>query len=138
MEAVTMSSQAENLEIARRYLRAIENGSSADPMDFLATDVSARWYPHKLAPKGMTADLKALHAASERGKKVMASQTYEVRNALAEGNQVAMEIEWTGILAVPFETISAGGAMRAHFAMFLEFRDGKIVRQSNYDCFEPW
>jgi hypothetical protein len=24
------------------------------------------------------------------------------------------------------------------FAVFLEFRDGRIARQRNYDCFEPW
>jgi hypothetical protein len=28
--------------------------------------------------------------------------------------------------------------LRAHFALFLEFRDGRIVRQRNYDCFEAW
>jgi hypothetical protein len=26
--------------------------------------------------------------------------------------------------------------MRARFAQFFEFRDGLIVRQRNYDCFE--
>jgi ketosteroid isomerase-like protein len=31
-----------------------------------------------------------------------------------------------------------GDVMRAHFATFIEFRDGKIVAQRNYDCFEPW
>jgi len=34
--------------------------------------------------------------------------------------------------------MSAGGNMRARFAMFLEFRDSKVVRQRTYDCFEPW
>jgi ketosteroid isomerase-like protein len=28
--------------------------------------------------------------------------------------------------------------MRAHIAAFLEFRDGKIVAQRNYDCYEPF
>ena len=28
--------------------------------------------------------------------------------------------------------------MRAYFAMFLHLRDGKIVHQSDYDCFGPW
>jgi ketosteroid isomerase-like protein len=33
---------------------------------------------------------------------------------------------------------AAGGEMRAYFAVFFEFRDGKIVAQRNYDCFDPW
>ena len=133
-----MSNEAEHLEIARRYLRSIEEGASDDVVAFFAPDVVAHWYPHKLAAKGMTADLAAMKAASERGKSLMARQTYEVRNAVASDNQVALEILWVGVLAVSFETIPAGGEMRAHFAMFLEFRDGKIVHQRNYDCFEPW
>jgi ketosteroid isomerase-like protein len=28
--------------------------------------------------------------------------------------------------------------MRAHFAVFIELRDGKIAEQRNYDCFEPF
>jgi len=28
--------------------------------------------------------------------------------------------------------------MRDHAAIFLHFRDGRIARQSHYDCFEPW
>jgi len=28
--------------------------------------------------------------------------------------------------------------MRAHSAMFFEFRDGKIASQKNYDCFKAW
>jgi hypothetical protein len=39
---------------------------------------------------------------------------------------------------VPFGSIPTGGQMKAFFAVFLEFRERKIVRQRNYDRFEPW
>lgn len=29
-------------------------------------------------------------------------------------------------------------AMRARFAVFLEYRDIRIVGQRNHDCFEAW
>lgn len=32
----------------------------------------------------------------------------------------------------------AGQVLRARFGVFLDFRDGRIVRQRNYDCFDPW
>lgn len=68
----------------------------------------------------------------------MAAQTYEIVHAVADGDDVALEIEWTGTLSVPLGSLPAGGQMRARFAVFLEFRDGKIARQRNYDCFQPW
>jgi hypothetical protein len=57
----------------------------------------------------------------------MTSQKYEIRNEMASGDKVALEIDWMGTLAVPFQTIPKGGQVRAHFAAFLEFKDGKIV-----------
>jgi ketosteroid isomerase-like protein len=69
---------------------------------------------------------------------MMAAQRYEVLNAIGSGDRVAVEVRWTGTLAVPLGSLPAGGQMRARFAIFLELRDGRIVRQRNYDCFEPW
>jgi ketosteroid isomerase-like protein len=89
-------------------------------------------------PNGATRDLAALRAAAERGRKIVTSQRFEVVNAIASENQVAVEAIWTGTLAVPFGSTPAGGQMRARFAIFLTYRDGKIVRQHNYDCFDPW
>jgi ketosteroid isomerase-like protein len=34
--------------------------------------------------------------------------------------------------------LAVAGEMRAHFAVFIELRDGRIVRQRNYDCLEPF
>ena len=64
--------------------------------------------------------------------------TVDVLNAVAIGSQVVLEVRWTGTLTLGFASIPAGGQMHARFAVFLEFRDGKILRQRNYDCFEPW
>ena len=47
-------------------------------------------------------------------------------------------MQWTGTLAVPVGALPVGGQMRARFAQFYELRDGKIVAQRNYDCFDPW
>ncbi|HKB34942.1 MAG TPA: nuclear transport factor 2 family protein, partial [Gemmataceae bacterium] len=76
--------------------------------------------------------------AGERGKKAMRSQRYEILGAVAGGDTVALEVRWTGTLAVPLGSLPAGGEMRARFAMFFEFKGGKIWRVRNYDCFEPW
>ncbi len=33
---------------------------------------------------------------------------------------------------------SGRGQMKAYFSVFLDFRDGKIIKQRNYDCYEAW
>ena len=133
------SAENANLERARAYLRAIEDGTLREVFSqFFAPGAVIQWLPNRLAPNGSSSDLAGLSAAVERGKQLMSRQTYEVHNAMADGDRVVLEATWVGTLAVPLETLPAGGQMRAHFAMFLEFRDGKIVAQRNYDCFEPW
>jgi len=67
----------------------------------------------------------------------MTRQKYEIKNELSSGDTVALELVWTGTLAVPFQSQPAGTQMRAHFAAFLQFKDGKIVAQRNYDCYDP-
>ncbi len=133
-----MSEETDLLDIVRRYLNAIEHGDSEGGLAFFAPDVVQREFPNRLLPNGATRDLAALRDAAERGRQVMQKQRYELLNAVASGDQVAVEVNWIGTLSVPFGAIPAGGEMRARFAIFLEFRDGRIVRQHNYDCFDPF
>jgi ketosteroid isomerase-like protein len=133
-----MSGPTKNLAIASRYLKAIESGATGDEMaQFFAPEIVVEIFPSRFFPKGSRDDLAGIRAAAERGKKAMSSQKYEIRDEVASGDKVAMEIDWVGTLAVPFQSIPQGGQMRAHFAMFLQFKNGKIVSQRNYDCYEP-
>ena len=128
-----------NLETAREFLRALEQGVPREALArFFHPDVAQREYPNRLVAKGAERNLPALLEAHERGKKVSTSHRYEVRSAVAHGDTVAMELDWSCTLAVPVGTLPAGGTMRASCAMFITFRDGRIVSQRNYDCFEPW
>ncbi len=126
------------LEVARKYLAALERGEMDEALSYLADDVVQQEFPNRLVPEGATRDLAALREAGARGKQVMTSQRYEVLASIAAGDRVALEVQWTGTLAVTFGTLPAGGQLRARFAVFLEFRGDKILRQRNYDCFEPW
>jgi hypothetical protein len=83
-------------------------------------------------------DLAALLEGAERGKALMASQTYRIEKSIAAEDRVALEVTWSGTLAVQAGTLRPGDTMTAHFAMFLDFADGKILAQRNYDCFDPW
>jgi len=128
-----------NLERARLYLAAIEAGPDAgNPFAFLAPDIVQIEYPNQFVPKGAERDLAAMREAGERGRRVMRGQRYEVHTAIAHGSEVALEVVWVGTLAIDIGTLAAGSEMRAHFGVFLTFRDGLVVRQRNYDCFDPF
>lgn len=125
-----------NVERARAYLRAIEQ--NGDPIAFFAPDVVQTEYPNRLVPSGAVRDLAALEAGRDRGNTVVEEQRYEVTHAVALGDEVALEVLWSAKLKIPIGSLGSGDTMRAHFAVFLTFRDGLIVSQRNYDCFDPF
>jgi len=128
-----------NLAFAHEYLAALENGEAGDALRrFFTSDFVQIEYPNALNPKGQRSDLAEVVTRSEKGRQILRSQRYAIENAVASDDSVALEVEWTGVLAIPLAGLPAGGEMHAHFGVFLDFRDGKIARQRNYDCFEPW
>ncbi|MDC0713963.1 nuclear transport factor 2 family protein [Stigmatella sp. ncwal1] len=128
-----------NLEVVQSYLQALEQGATGEALArFFHPEVSQREFPNRLTPSGATRDMQALLDAAKRGQKVMTSQRYKVLQAVAQGDQVALEVDWSGTLAVPLGSLPAGGTMRAWIGMFVTVRDGRILSQRNYDCFEPF
>jgi ketosteroid isomerase-like protein len=134
-----MSSADANVETARRYLAALERrADAAEVAQFFAPDVVQEEFPNRLVPQGARRDLRGLMDAYARGRRAVSAESYEVRGVVASGDSVALEVLWTGTLAMPVGALPAGSALRAHFGVFLDFHDGRIVRQRNYDCFEPF
>lgn len=124
---------------ATEYLNALEQGATGPALArFFAPDVEQREFPNRLVPGGATRELEALLEGAEKGQVLLRSQTFEIRNGMESGSEVALEVVWSGTLALPVGDLRPGDVMRAHFAIFLEYRDGVIVRQRNYDCFDPW
>lgn len=77
-------------------------------------------------------------ARAEKGKLMIRDQRYEILNAIADGDTVAVEADWSAVLAIPVATLAAGDRMQAKFAMFFTMAEGRIRVQRNYDCFVPW
>lgn len=127
-----------NLEKARRYLEILERGEFSDLAELFAPQMVCEQFPNRIYPHGMRFSLPEMAQSFANGRSLLAQQTYEIRNQVVGANTVALELLWTGQLASSLGTLSAGSQMRAHFAMFLDFEDGKIISQRNYDCFDPW
>lgn len=121
------------------YYSMMESRASAAALDaFYHPEVEQVEYPNAVTKTTAVRNLEALKAASDKGSQLLARERYEVKQLLIAGDTVVVECTWRGTLAMPAGNIPAGGEMVAHFAQVFEFKDGKIYRQRNYDCFEPF
>jgi ketosteroid isomerase-like protein len=128
-----------NVARVHQYLQAVAAmGALETVADFLASDVVFHEFPNRIAPQGRVRHFGDLHAAYEHCRKLLQSQEYKVQRIVEAGDEVAVELEWSGVLAVPVMNLPAGSEMKAFVAMFLTFREGKIVSQRNYDCYPPF
>jgi ketosteroid isomerase-like protein len=130
---------APNLAIAKRSLAALDAGAGSDELAaFFAPDIVQEELPNRLLPNGATRDLEGIMQARARGRALLCAERFEVLGAVASGDRVALEVVWTGTVAADAGPFRAGQELRARFAVFLDFRDGRIARMCNYDCFDPW
>jgi hypothetical protein len=128
-----------NLATARRYLELIED--FAQPAEFegiLHHDVKLEEYPNLLMPNGSRRDFAAMANGPQQGRKILTTNRYEIMNAFAAGDWVTLEIVWTGTLAIPLGSMAAGAELKAYIATILQFKEGKIITQHQYDCYEPF
>ena len=126
-----------NVELAIEFIKAVSEGKIGEELNnFYDKSANQIEYPNLLTKKIVERNLDAIKDSSIKGKQVISIQNYEIIKAYSCGNTVIIEAIWTGRLAIPLGKLKAGDEMKAYFAQFFEFRDGKIVKQRNYDCFE--
>ncbi|HKB13632.1 MAG TPA: nuclear transport factor 2 family protein [Vicinamibacterales bacterium] len=132
-------SASDNLELAKLFLSRLSAGAGPDELDtFFSPDVVHEEFPNRLLPNGATRTLRDMKEGRVRGLALLKAESFEPLNAVASGDQVALEVVWTGTVRDSAGPFVAGQILRARFAVFMQFRDGRIVRQHNYDCFDPW
>ncbi|HKU41172.1 MAG TPA: nuclear transport factor 2 family protein [Polyangiales bacterium] len=130
---------SQNLSVARRYLALLErNLRDPELAELFAPEFELREYPNRLNPAGRTLSRAQVLANTEKAAQLSIEQRYDVRHAVASDDFVALEVEWTGRFNIPFGSTPAGQPLRAASGMFLRFREGRLVSQHNYDCFEPF
>jgi ketosteroid isomerase-like protein len=133
------NAEDKNIDLVRTYLNALQSGEAADALrNFFTDDVRQIEMPNQLNQRGQESDLEHILQRSQQGLKVLERQQYEIVSEIAQGDRVAIEARWTGVLAIAFGTLAAGTELKASFAIFFHFRDGRIALQRNYDCFDPW
>lgn len=124
------------VKFVQDFLKALEIGASLD--EFYHPEVIQIEYPNTLTRSLTQRNFEELKEASEKGKSVLEQQRYEVLKSYETEDAVIIEAIWHGTLAVPIGNLKPGDEMRAYFAQFYEFKDARIIKQRNYDCFEPF
>jgi ketosteroid isomerase-like protein len=133
-----MQAVDENIATVRRLITAIEGFDLETVGQLYHPDVVQTEHPNRLYAKGQVRDRATMLRDLPKGKTVLRSQRYPIDSIVGAGDRVVVEMRWEGILAVPLGTLQPGDAMIAHICMVFTLRDGQVVAQSNYDCYEPF
>lgn len=134
-----MSSTPPEESVVRSYLQALEARAPVDAIRaLLAEDAFVEVLPNALDPHGSRRTRAEALADVERGRALMREERYEILSVLAGDGRVAVEVAWRGVLAVAVGGRPAGAPLQARCSMHFEVRDGRIVAQRNYDCFEAF
>jgi ketosteroid isomerase-like protein len=121
----------------RDLYAAISSGVTGDDLAaFWHPDAEQIEYPSVMRPQGHRRSLVEMIAGSELGLSMIRDQRYEVHDVIEAGERVAVQLTWSATVATDLGAIAAHTPLRAHVAAFYVFRDGLILRQSSYDCYE--
>lgn len=55
-----------------------------------------------------------------------------IRNLVAQGDQVVLELDWQGTAAATVGNVKTGLTVRFRVATFLTFAEGMIIKQVDY------
>src|SRR5690606_14492400 len=130
--------EEDNIAAVRAYNEAVERFDAEAAAAWLHEGVVQTDLPNKLYAKGQVRGRDELKRDLRKGRQVLRSQTYPIATIFASGDRVAVETRWEGVLNVPLGRLQPGDAMVAHICMIFMLRDGKIVGQKNYDCYEDF
>ena len=130
---------ANQLEIVKKYIEIVENLTfdQHTSEELIHRDYLQWELPNQLNKNGQKSDAQDSFKRIQTAKLILASQKYQVTSMIESQNTVVVETLWTGQMAIDAGPLKKGQLMKAYICMFYEFKEGKIHRVRNYDCFEP-
>ena len=122
----------------RSLLVAIADNAPAETIaGFWHPDAEQVELPSLLRPLGHRRPLAEMLEGYAAGQDLLATQEYDVVSVVDDGERLVLQLRWTATTAIDAGPLPAGTDLVAHVAVFYEFRDGLICRQTSYDCYEP-
>jgi hypothetical protein len=126
-----------NFEVVKDLLKALSEGKAGEDLKYFYDPEAIQIeFPNLLSKTIVKRNLKDILEASLRGKQIISQQNFEVVKSFSVEDTVIIEVVWTGELSISLGKLEKGNEIKAYFAQFIEFKNGKIVMQRTYDCFE--
>lgn len=128
------------LVLIQRYLALLE-AFELDPAaytEILHPEYQQTELPNLLNRQGQASSRAEALSRMAMGRKILASQRYEITNHVEQGDQIVVEARWRGTMAMDAGALRAGQELEAWFCIVCELEDGLLRRQRNYDCFAPF
>jgi ketosteroid isomerase-like protein len=132
---MAMPQEDDRVKAARRLFAAIEAGDRAALLACYAENAVQVEHPNRLKPNGDRRSPAAMAEALGRGKQMLRSEHYEIVEAVSAGDSLALQVRWTGVVAVPVGALQPGEEMVCESGIFMRFSGERIAEQHNYDCF---
>jgi hypothetical protein len=127
------------LDVARALHAALEAGQHGAALrQYFTEDAITLEHPNLIKPRGATAGLEQMLAASSAGAGLLSKQTYAVRSAMERGDTAILRLTWTGVIARDVGKFHIGQVLTAHIAQFISVRGGRIASIETFDCYEPF
>jgi hypothetical protein len=95
-------------------------------------------YPNLITKNGNRRNLEECLKGTEMAKKMLAQQKYDIVEYTEAGEKLIAEVIWTGKILADIGHLKKDQELKAYICMVIEFKDGKIIQQKNYDCYEPF
>ena len=100
--------------LVKRYFGLLEQFVS-DRSEFeqvLHPEVRQIEYPNLLNRKGQQSDFEDFLKRSEQGKKMLRKQTYNITNQIGTDDQMIVEAEWKGVMAIDAGSLKSGQELK--------------------------
>jgi hypothetical protein len=129
-----------NADRIRAYLAVLSDLTSPTETlaAFLHPEVEQIEFPNRLVPNGATRNRQQMLDGFARGKTVTKAQNFGITKIYEDGDTTIAEFDWWAELTVPIGSLAVGERMTGKFITVVEFKDGLVHRQRNYDCFDPF
>jgi ketosteroid isomerase-like protein len=135
----TVTPTADVESVVRRYYEVVADLSSdVDDLEpLLAPEFRLTEHPNAISPNGAVRNRDATIAGFMAGKNLLREQSFDVHEIVVAGDRAAARLTWRGVVGVDAGPLAVGQELVAEIASFLTVRDGRVVDQETFDCYEP-